>query len=64
MAKSAHDRLLDGVQKLRGDKSHVALSAPSGKTEYDYGHACGYYQALCDVLAMSKQQLEEEKNSD
>ncbi len=64
MAKTVHDRLLDGIQKMRADKSHISLAKPSGKAEFDYGHACGYYQALCDVLELSKKQLEEEKDSE
>lgn len=64
MAKSAYDRLLDGIQKMRSDHADLSLRKPKERDNFEYGRVCGYYQALCDVVEKSKNQLEEEKQSE
>lgn len=64
MAKSVLDQVIDALQKRKREHSHVKLSKPADKSEFGYGQACGYYQALDEFEVAIKDILEKEKQRD
>lgn len=50
---------LDELLKLKREFAESALSRPSKKTAFDYGWACGFYQAIGQAIATIEKNLNE-----
>lgn len=50
---------LDELLKLKREFAETALSRPSKKSAFDYGWACGFYQALGEAIAVFEKNLNE-----
>lgn len=62
MAKSAYHHLLDSINEKRITHADTSLSKPKERTEFEYGRVCGYHQALIEIIELSRNIEEEEKN--
>lgn len=58
------ERMIRRIEGLRDELSVAALTTPTDKTEYGYGHAVGVAQGLQLALQVLQGELEHEKRGD
>lgn len=64
MPKSVLDQILDELRARKARHAHAGLGKPPEKTEFGYGRACGYYQALDEFEGAIQDILNKEKERD
>ena len=61
MAKTLIDIVIEEINERQAQKADTSLRNPLDKTEFGYGFACGFYEAMTEVKQIIKNVLNEEK---